>query len=94
MYSSLLHVTNDAGNRPEQFSLKDIEVSVDREEQNWLKRAHVGKFLGLEDIRTSLNGLEKCEMLTRQWLVPSSRGAPVWHAGRHLLEGRARLLWP
>ena len=61
---SLLNVSN-ASNKPEEFSVKDIEVFVDSEEQNWLKQAHVGKFLEMEKIHTSLNGLEKCEMLTR-----------------------------
>ena len=70
MSSSLLNVSNDASSRPEELSLKDIDVFVDNEEQNWLKRTHVGKLLLLED-RTSLNGLEKCEMLTRQELVPT-----------------------
>ena len=50
---------------PEEFSLKDIEAIVHSEEQNWFKRTHVGKFLGIEEIRTSLNGQEKCEILTR-----------------------------
>ena len=50
---------------------------VDSEEQNWFKRAHAGTFLGLEDIRTSLNGLEKYEMLNRQELVPNRRGTPI-----------------
>ena len=68
--SSLLNISDDASRKPEEFSLKDIEVFVDSEEQNWFKRAHVGKFLGIEDIWTSLNGLEKCEILTRQELVP------------------------
>ena len=67
--SSLLNVSNDASRKPEEFSRKDIEVFVDSEEQNWFKQAHVGKFLGIEDIwtslnsdiiRISLNGLEKC----------------------------------
>ena len=62
--SSLLNVSNSS-NRSEEFSLQDIGVFVDCEEQNWFKRAHVGKFLGIEDIQTSLNGLEKCEILTR-----------------------------
>ena len=57
---------------------KDIEVLVDSEEKNWFKRADVGKFLGIEDIRTSLNGLEKCEMLTRQELVPTWCITPGW----------------
>ena len=75
--SSVLNVSN-ANSKLEEFSIKDIEMLVDSEEQNWFKRAHVGKFLGPEDIRTSLNGLEKCEMLTRQELVPNRRCTPVW----------------
>ena len=67
---SLLNVSN-VNNKPEEFSVKDIEVFLDSEEQNWLKQAHLGKFLGMENIRTSLNGLEKCEMLNRQELVPT-----------------------
>ena len=53
--SSLLNVSN-VNSKPKEFSLKDIEVFVDSEEQNWLKRAHVEKILGIED----RNGLEKC----------------------------------
>ena len=68
--SSLLNVSN-ASNKPE-------EVFVDSEEQNWFKRVHVGKFLGIENIRTSLNDLEKCEILTRQELVPTVRRTTGW----------------
>ena len=68
--SSLLN----ASSRPEEFSLKDIEVLVDNKEQNWFKRAHVGKFLGIEDIRTSLKDLEKCEILIRQEFITTWRG--------------------
>ena len=76
--SSLLNVSNDSS-KPQEFSLKNIEVFVDRQqEQNWFKRAHVGKFLGIEDIRISLNALEKCEILTRQELVPTRRDTLVW----------------
>ena len=60
MSFSLLNVSNDVRSRSEELSLKDFEVFVDSEEHNWFKRAHVGKFLGLEDIQTSLNGLQKC----------------------------------
>ena len=63
--SSLLNVSNDASRKSEEISVKDIELFVDSDEQKWFKRAHVGKFLGIEDIWTSLNGLEKCEILTR-----------------------------
>ena len=40
--SSLLNVSNDAGSKPEKFSLKDTEVLIDIKEQNWFKRAHIG----------------------------------------------------
>ena len=80
--SVVLNVSNDSY-KPQEFSMKDIEMLVDSEEQNWFKRAHVGKFLGIEDIRTSLNGLEKCEMLTRQELVPNRRDTPAWPEPRY-----------
>ena len=69
--SSFLNVSN-ANSKPEEFSLKDIEVFVDSEEQNWLKRAHVGKILGIED----RNGLEKCEMLARKDIKAVMGGLP------------------
>ena len=75
--SSLLNASNDSS-KCEEFSLRDIEVFVDSEEQNWFRRAHVRKLLGIEDIRTSLNGLEKCEMLTRQELVPGWGTTRCW----------------
>ena len=74
--SSVLNVSNGSS-KPEEFSLKDIEVFLDSEEQNWFKRAHVGKCLGIENIRTSLNDLEKCEVLTRQELVPTQHSTSL-----------------
>ena len=50
--SFLLNVSNDSS-KPEEFSIKDIEVLVDNKEQNWFKRAHVGKFLGIVNIHRS-----------------------------------------
>ena len=44
---------NDSS-KPQEFSLKDIELFLDSKEQNWFKRAHVEKFLGKEDIWASL----------------------------------------
>ena len=41
--SSVLNVSN-AISKSEKFSLKDIEVFVNCEEQNLFKRAHEGKF--------------------------------------------------
>ena len=40
--------------------------------------AHLGKFLGIEDIRTLLNDLKKCKILTRQGLVPTQCSTPGW----------------
>ena len=48
--SSLLNVSNGSSN-PKEFSPEDIEVLVDSEEQNWFKLAHIGKFLGLSQIK-------------------------------------------
>ena len=75
--SSVLNISN-ANSNPEEFSLNDIEMLVDSEEQNWFKRAHVGKSLGLENIRTSLNDLDKCEILTKQELIPTRRSTSPW----------------
>ena len=80
--SSLLNVPN-ASNKSEEFSLKDIEVFVDSEEQNCFKQAHLGKYLGIENIRTSLNDLEKCEMLTRQELVPTRHSTFGWSGPKY-----------
>ena len=38
MSSPLLNVSNDADGRFAEFPLKDIEVFVDSEEQNWFKK--------------------------------------------------------
>ena len=49
----------------EESSFKDIEVVVDNEKQNWFKRTHVGKFLGLTKILMSVKGLDKLEIRVR-----------------------------
>ena len=41
--SSVLNVSND-NSKPEGFSLKDIEVFVDKKEQSWFKRLTWGNF--------------------------------------------------
>ena len=43
----------------------------------------MGKFSGIGDIRTSFNGLEKWEILTRQELVPTRRATPGWHGPKN-----------
>ena len=54
---------------------------VDSEELNWFK--HVGKFLDLSHIDTSLEGLDKCEILTRQELVPTPHGIGGWSGSKN-----------
>ena len=54
--------------KPEEFNLQDIEVLVDREEQKWFKRAHVGKFLGLVHIHRSTAKLVDEDQRTRAFL--------------------------
>ena len=73
----MLNVSNGSS-KPKEFSLKDIEVFIDSEEQNWFQRAHVRKFLGTENIRASLNDLEKHEMLTKEEFVPTRRITSLW----------------
>ena len=70
MPSSLLNVPN-ASSKSKEFSLKDIAVVVDSEEQNWFKRAHVGKFLGLPQIEKLLVGLDECEIRARNYFDPT-----------------------
>ena len=41
---------------------------IDCDNKPWFKRAHVGAFLGLEDIRTSVRNLEGDEFCTREQL--------------------------
>ena len=55
--SSLLNVPN-ASSKSEEFSLKNIEVLVDSEGENWFKRAHVGKCLDLAKILMSVEELD------------------------------------
>ena len=62
--SSLLNVSNGSS-KYEEFSLNDIEVLVDNEEQNWFKRPHVGKFLGLTKILMSVEDDNTQEMPQR-----------------------------
>ena len=47
--SSLFNVSNGSS-KPEEFSLKNIGVLVDKKEQNWIKRAHIGQYLGMARI--------------------------------------------
>ena len=48
------------------FNFEDqIEVIVDEGNKPWFKRAHVGKFLDIKHIDTSVGGLDSDEMSTR-----------------------------
>ena len=70
MSFSLLNVPN-ASNKPEEFSLKDSGVVVDGEEQNWFKRAHVDKLLGLPQIEKPLVAVDECEIRARNGFDPT-----------------------
>ena len=49
----MLNISNGSS-KSEEFNLNNIEVLVDSKEQNWFKWAHVGNFLGLKHIDTSV----------------------------------------
>ena len=65
--SSLLNVSN-ASKKYEEFSLKDIEVFVDSNEQNWFKRTHMNIFLGLVHIHRSTTRLADEDQKIRAFL--------------------------
>ena len=75
--SSLLNVSNGS-DRPEAFNLKYIEMLIDGEDQNWFKRAHVGKFLGLPQIEKLLVGLDECEIRARNDFNPTHTTPTGW----------------
>ena len=47
------------------FENFNIEVLFDEHSRPWFKRAHVGKFLGLKHIDTSISDLDESESCTR-----------------------------
>ena len=66
MSSSLL---NDAVcSKPEEFSLNNIEVLVDKNEQNWFKRAHIGQYLAIARIITSTAKLSEEDIRSHAFL--------------------------
>ena len=75
--SSVLKVSNSSSESGE-FKLNNIEVIIDSEEQNWFKWANVGKLLGLKHIDTSVEGLDKCEMTTRNDIKTIHHGTWSW----------------
>ena len=70
--SSLLNISDDASRKPEEFSLTDIEVLVDNKEQNWFKRAHIGRYLGIARIITSTSKLSEEDI--RSWVLLQAGG--------------------
>ena len=69
--SSVLNVSNGRS-RPEKFSVKDIEVLVDKKEQIWFKRAHIARFLGIACIITSTGKLSGEDI--RSWTFLQAKG--------------------
>ena len=74
----MLNVSNDRS-KSEEFNLNNTEMIVDSEEQNWFKWTHVGKFLGLKLIDTSVESLDKCEMPTWNGIKTTAHGTASWH---------------
>ena len=56
----------------------EIETIVDVDRNSWFKRVHFEKFWGIEDFRTSLNGLDKCEMRIRKDFNPTYQYPISW----------------
>ena len=49
----------------------EIETIVDENGNPWFKRAHVGRFLEIKHIDTSVEGLDKHEMCARKDFDPT-----------------------
>ena len=73
--SSLLNVSNGSSKSVE-FNLNDIEVLVDSKEQNWFKRAHKGRYLGITRIISSIVKLSEEDVRSRASLRVEERGDP------------------
>ena len=56
----------------------EIETILDVDRNSWFKRVHVEKCWGIEDFRTSLNGLDKCEMRIRKDFNPTYQYPIGW----------------
>ena len=84
--SYLLNVFDDSS-RPEEFSIKDIEMLVDNKEQNCFKRAHVGKLLGLVHIHRPTARLVDEDQKT--WAFLKFEGGVMM---RHLLGNTLRTI--
>ena len=73
--SSLLNVSYGSSKSVE-FNLNDIEVLVDRKEQNWFKRAHIGRYLGITHLISSIGKLPEEDVRSRSSLRVEERGDP------------------
>ena len=80
--SSLLNISN-ASSKPKEFRLNDIEVVANSEEQNWIKQAHVGKFLDLTKILMSVKGIDAQEMPQRDDIKATVNQPYPWPGPRN-----------
>ena len=55
-----------------------IEVLQDENDQPWFKRAHVGKFLTIQNLAMSVEMLDICEMCTRNNFEPTLSNPYSW----------------
>ena len=62
----------------EAVSAGTIETLFDRENQPWFKRAHVGKFLEIIDIKASTRREELREEMRERLAIPTGWITPPW----------------
>ena len=60
------------------FNAVPIEVIFDKKNQPWFKRAHVGTYLEIKHIITSIKGLDTAEMRTRSTFGTTYRTTVGW----------------
>ena len=65
------------------FNSVPIEVLCDEKNQPWFKRAHVGSYLELAHINTSLKGLDSSEIRFRSQFKPTYRNTVGWSGPKH-----------
>ena len=70
--SSLLNVCNGS-NKSGKFNFEVIEVLVDSKEENWFKRAQIGRYLGIAHIITSTAKLSEEDIRSRAFLQAEGR---------------------
>ena len=83
---SLLNVSNGS-NKSGKFNVEVIEVLVDSKEENWFKRAHIGRYLGIAHIIKSTAKLSEEDIRSRAFLQAEG-GSIVWTSSMVKWDGQ------